>query len=203
MKKRKKAAAFVSGIILAAVLAAFCATGRITRAVVSESGAAYEQKVDSIAFGYRLEQDFVPQYENLDILKLHIDAADCAKDLGALQVSILNEKGDQVFLTAIPVSELPQYGWVEIPVHTRLAPGQVSTLILESVDCVDTGPKISFLDSRLAAAAEQRGFHLIYAGMDVEHSALRAAFIYAVSIESYEYLVYYIFGLFLIILVIL
>ena len=51
------------GILLAGALAVLCVTGRITREVVSESGVAYEQKVDSVAYGYRLEQDFMPQYE--------------------------------------------------------------------------------------------------------------------------------------------
>lgn len=203
MEKWRRIMVVVSGVILTAVLAALCITGRITRSVVSESGVAYEQKVDSVAFGYQLEQDFVPQYEYLDIVKVHVDTSACARDLGELQVSILNQYKEHVFFAAVPVSELPQYGWVEIPVRTRLAPGEIHTLVLESVDCVDYGPKISFVDSRLAAAAEQQGAHLVYAGIDVEHSALQAAFIYAVPIEIYEYLVYYVFGLFLICLVLL
>ena len=203
LEKWRRIGVIVSGIILAMVLTALCITGRITRAVVSESGVAYEQKVDSVAFGYQLEQDFIPQYESLEIVKVHIDASECAREVGVLQVSILNQYGEHIFFMAIPVSELPQYGWVEIPVHVQLTPGEVNTLVLESVDCVDYGPKISFLDSRLAASAEQKGFHLVYAGMDVEHSALQVAFVYAVPITIYEYLVYYVFGLILIVLVIL
>lgn len=202
--KRGKRAGLIAGAVLLAVLmSVLCVSGRIVRMVESKSGVAYEQKVDSVAFGYRLEQIFEARYEYLDTVKIHIDAAGCAREQGALQVSILNENQAQVFLTEIPVADLPQYGWVEVPVHVRLTPGQGSTLILESVDCVDNGPRISFVDSRLAAAAEQQGFHLVYAGMDVEHSALQASFIYAVPIAVYEYLAYYVFGLFLIVLVIL
>lgn len=200
MKKWRKAGTAAGAVVLAAALAVPGITGRITRKVVSESGVAYEQKVDSVAFGYQLEQDFVPQYEKLDTLRLHIDAAGCAREQGALQVSILDENGNQVFRSAVPVSELPQYGWVDVPVRTRLTPGRVSTVVLESVDCADFGPKISFLDARLAAAAEQQSRNLVYAGMDVEHSALQAAFIYEVPIEIYAYFVYYVFGLFLILL---
>lgn len=203
MKKWKSVGMAVCAIVLAALLAAAGIKGRITRTVASGSGVAYEQKVDSVAFGYKLEQDFVPQYADLDAVKIHIDASGCAREFGELQVSILNEHDEQVFFSALPVSGLPQYGWVEVPVHAPLEPGQVNTLILESVGCVDNGPKISFLDSRLAAAAEQQGFHLVYAGMDVEHSALKAAFIYAVPIEIYDYLVYFAFGLMLVSLVIL
>lgn len=198
MEKWRRIGVIAGGVILAVVLTALCITGRITRTVVSQSGVAYEQKVDSVAFGYRLEQDFMPQYESLEMVKIYIDTSECTRDAGALQVSILNQYKEQMFCTTIPISELPQYGWVEVPVHMQMTLGEVNTLVLESVDCVDYGPKISFLDSRLAASAEQKGFHLVYAGMDVEHSALRAEFVYAVPIAIYEYLVYYVFGLILI-----
>lgn len=201
MEKWRRMAVAACGILLAGTLAALCITGRVTREVVSESGVAYEQKVDSVAYGYQLEQDFVPQYGHLDRVEVHVDASGCARDQGELQVSILDGDGNRVFLGAVPVPELPQYGWVEVPVHVQLTPGEVSTLVLESVGCVDHGPKISFLDSRLAASAEQQGFHLVYAGMDVEHSALQAAFVYAVPIGVHEYLIYYVFGLGLIVFV--
>lgn len=203
MEKWRRTAVIAGGILLAVVLAGLCITGRITRKVVSESGVAYEQKVDSVAFGYRLEQEFAPWYECLDAVRIHVDASGCARELGELQVRITDGQGEQVFLDALPVSGLPQYGWVEVPVHVRLMPGETSTLVLESVGCVDNGPRISFLDARLAASAEQQGFHLVYAGMDVEHSALQAAFVYAVPIEIYEYFIYYVFGLLLIVLVVL
>lgn len=203
MKKTKSTALVACAVVLAAALAAAGFKGLITKTVESGSGVAYEQKVDSVAFGFKLEQDFVPQYAGLDAVRIHVDASACARESGELQVSILNEHDEQVFLSAVPVSGLPQYGWVEVPVHTRLEPGQVNTLILESVGCVDNGPKISFLDSRLAAAAEQQGFHLVYAGMDVEQSALKAAFIYAVPIEIYDYFAYFAFGLMLVSLIVL
>lgn len=203
MKKGKKAVIIFGGILLMAVMAVLCITGRITRTVVSESGTAYEQKVDLVAFGYRLEQRFVPQYENLDTVKIHVDAAECSRDCGALQVSILDADGIALFLTEIPVSDLPLYGWVEIPVCTQLAPGCVSTFQVESIGCVDYGPRISFLDARLAATPEQEGFSMVFAGMEAENSVLRMAFRYAVPIEPYEYIVYGIFGLFLLILTIL
>lgn len=203
LKQEKRTVLLVCSILLAVLLTALCVTGRITRKVESKSGTAYEQKVDSVAFGFKLEQKFMPQYEKLDAVRVHIDAAGCAKDVGALQVRILDEKGEEVFMTELPIADLPQYGWVEVPVQIQMTPGRPGTLILESVGCVDNGPKISFLDARLAAATEQQGFSLVYAGMDVEHSALQAAFVYAVPIECYEYLAYYMFGLFLMFLVIL
>lgn len=203
MRRGKRTVLFAGSILLAVLLVVFCMTGRITRTVESRSGTAYEQKVDSVAFGFRLEQKFTPQYERLDAVRVHIDASGCARDVGALQVGIFDENGVQVFMTELPVADLPQYGWVEVPVQIQLTPARPSTLILESVGCADNGPKISFLDSRLAASAEQQGFSLVYAGMEIEHSALQAAFVYAVPIERYEYLAYYAFGLFLMFLVIL
>ncbi len=200
LDKWRKTGAAVSGILLAGALAALCIAGRITREVVSESGIAYEQKVDSVAYGYQLEQDFVPQYGYLDSVAVHVDASGCARELGELQVSILDKYGDQVFFAAVPVPDLPQYGWVEVPVHMQLAPGEVKTLVLESVGCVDSGPKISFIDTRLAAAAEQQGFDLVYAGVPKEHLGLKMMFIYAVPIEVYEYFIYYVFGLILILI---
>lgn len=201
MGKGKKAGRLVFGFVLALVLTVLCITEQITRTTISKTGVAYEQKVDSVAFGYQLKQDFVSQYERLDTIEIYIDSSGCARDLGALECTVLNENGKQIFFTEIPVSELPRNGWVEVPVRLRLLPGQVNTLILESVGCVDNGPSISFVDSRLAAVPEQQGFHLVYAGMDVEHSALKAAFCYTIPIELYEYFAYYIFGLMLIALV--
>lgn len=198
MGKGKRAVFF--GIVLAAGLVVLGITGRVTRTVVSDSGVAYDQKVDSVAFGFQLHQPFVPQYGRLDTVKLHVDASGCAREKGELQVSVLGENGEQAGFAAIPVSALPQYGWVEARVGAYLVPGKKSTLVLESVGCVDNGPKITFFDSRLAASPEQQGFNLVYAGMDVEHSALRMAFMYEVPIKMYEYLTYYAFGMLLVFL---
>lgn len=199
-RTRKGMAVAAAGIVLAAALVLLGVTGRVTRTVVSESGVAYEQKVDSVAFGFQLRQGFVPQYGRLDAVKVHVDTSGCAKDAGELQVSILGEGGGQAAFTSIPISELPQYGWVEARVNARLAPGKAGTLVLESVGCADNGPKITFLDSRLAASKEQKGQGLVYAGMDVEHSALKISFIYSVPIKMYEYLVYYVFGMMLVLM---
>ena len=155
-----------------------------------------------MAYGYRLEQKFAPQYEYLDSVKVHVDASGCSREQGELQFGILDASGEQVFSGAVPIAGLPQYGWAEAPVHTRLVPGQVYTLVLESVGCVDNGPKISFVDAGLAASTEQQAFHLVYAGVETEDSALQASFVYAVPIEWYEYLAYYVFGLLLLAMVI-
>jgi len=202
LEKWRRTTVIAFGILLAGALAALCVTGRITREVVSENGVAYEQKVDSVAYGYRLEQDFMPQYEYLDSVKVHVDASECSREQGELQFGILDASGEQVFSGAVPVAELPQFGWAEASIHTRLAPGQVYTLVLESVGCVDNGPKISFVDAGLAASAEQQAFHLVYAGVETEDSALQVSFVYAVPIEGYEYLAYYVFGLLLLAMVI-
>ena len=200
MKKGKKAVGLTLGILLAAVLIASGVTGRVTRTVTSRSKAAYRQRVDSVAFGYQLKQDFVPQHERLEAIEIHVDAAGIVRDQGALRFTILDQDAASVFSTEIPVSELPEFGWMEVPVHTQVSSGQIYTLVLESVGCADNGPAVSFADSRLAATAEQQGFHLVYAEMDVKYSALQAVFRYEVPIEWYEYLVYYVFGMLMILL---
>lgn len=182
-------------IVLAAVLAIIGINGRVTRTVLSRSGPAYEQKVDSVAFGFQLKQPFVPQHERLDAIKVHVDTSECAKETGELRISILDENDKQAAFVAVPISDLPQYGWAAAHVNAKLAQGQRYTLVLESVGCVDNGPKITFLDSRLAASAEQKGFNLEYAGMDVAYSALKMQFEYKDPIKMYEYSAYYAFGI--------
>lgn len=197
---RKKIIAILA-IVLAAALAAMGISGRVTRKVLSRSGTAYEQKVDSVAFGFQLKQPFVPQYEWLDTIKVHVDTSGCASKTGELYAGILDENGKQAAFAAIPMSDLPQYGWAAVRVNAKLVRGQLYTLVLESVGCVDNGPKITFLDSRLAASAEQKGFNLSYAGMDVAYSALKMQFEYKVPIKMYEYSAYYAFGILMMLMV--
>lgn len=191
----------ILAIALAAALVIMGINGRITRTALSRSGPAYEQKVDSVAFGFRLKQPFVPQHERLDIIKIHVDTSGCAKETGELQVSILDENAKQAAFASIPISDLPQYGWADACVNAKLAQGGVYTLVLESVGCVDNGPKITFLDSRLAASAEQKDFNLSYAEMDVAYSALKIQFVYEVPIKMYEYFTYYAFGIMMALLI--
>ena len=193
MRKNKIIAFF--GIALAAVLVIMGINGRVTRTVLSQSGPSHEQKVNSVAFGFQLKQPFVPQHERLDTIRVHVDTLECAKETGELHVSILDENAKQAAFAAIPVSDLPPYGWADAHVNAKLVPGKVYTLVLESIGCVDNGPKITFLISRPDVPAEQKGFNLAYAGVEAENTALRAQFVYEVPIKMYEYSAYYAFGM--------
>lgn len=195
MKKFQRIVILSYCVIAAVVLVLFCVNQKITRTVQSVNDPAYEQKVDSVAFGYQLEQKFTPQYEKLDAFRIYVDTLACATEVGVLQISVMEENANNIFCSQIPVLELPEYGWVDIPVHLQLSCNQTYTIVLESIDCVDFGPKISFYDAKLAATKEQQGYNLIYAGMEVTNSALRITFTYAAAIEAYEYFVYYVFGL--------
>lgn len=195
MKKFQRIVILAYCVIAAVVLMLLGISQKITRAVQSVSGVAYEQKVDSVAFGYQLEQKFTPQYEKLDAFKIYVDTSACSTQAGVLQISVVEENSNNIFCSQIPVSELPEYGWVDIPVHLRLSCNQTYTIVLESIGCIDFGPKISFYDAKLAATEEQQGYNLVYAGMEVTNSALRITFTYEVAIEIYEYFAYYIFGL--------
>lgn len=177
------------------VLVALCMTQRVTRPVASQNGVAYDQKIDLGVFRHQIEQQFVPQYEQLDMLKVYVDASECAKETGSLLVMIMDENQKIVFDSAYDFSELPAYGWLEIATHLRLSTEHVYRILIKSVDCTGAGPKLSFFDAALAAAVEQQGHHLIYAGIEDANMALRITFTYKVPIKAYEYLVYYIFGL--------
>lgn len=195
MKKIGQVGMLLYGIVAAIVLVLLCINQKIVRTVQSVSGVAYEQKIDSIAFGYQVKQPFLPQYEKLDQFRIYADASACSRDAGSLQVTIADEDGRVVFDTDLAIQELPQYGWVEFEPDITVSTNQTYMLVLESVGCSDFGPKISFFDARLAATQEQKGLNLEYAGMEVVNSALRIAFIYTVPIAAYEYIIYYIFAL--------
>lgn len=182
--------------IIAAILLAVLGIGRkITDTVLSTSGVAYEQKVDSVAFGYKLEQPFDPQYQHLDAIRIYVDASSCSRKEGSLRAVIRDAAGEDIFISDLALGDLPQYGWIEIGTDLELSPGRMYTIVLEGVGTPDRGPKISILDAELAATEEQRGYTLAYAGMEVANTALRIAFAYAVPVGMRQYLTYLVFGL--------
>lgn len=165
-----------------------------TNEVISANGAAYEQHVDSVAFGYRLEQSFQPQNEGLSAIDIYVNTQECSTTQGKLQVSIVDGNDTMCFIKDIPLSELPEYGWYRVELATPITAFSDYTLILESIDCTDLGPKISFFAANQAAAAEQTSDTLIYAGQEVTNAALRIRFIYHVPIAWYMYGVYIVFA---------
>lgn len=201
-KTWKGVGAASAGIVLAVLMVWLGIAGHITRTVTSDGSVAYEQWVDAAFFGFRFQQGFVPQYERLDAVKVHVDTTGCAKETGEMRVVVLGGDGVQAASASIPISELPVYGWAEARLDARLVPGETSTLVIEFAGCADNGPKMAFLDARLAAYAEQQGLGQDNAGAGVELPVARLAFVYGVPIKIYEYIAYYVFGMMLVLLVI-
>lgn len=166
-----------------------------TRETESVSGTAYEQKVESVAFGYALEQAFVPAQEYIKSISIYVETLERETDHGKLIFRIQDEKGEDAFDTAIDMAELPPYGWQEINIDQNFDINQTYKIIVESQDCVDLGPKIFFCEALLAATPEQQGYPLSYAGNEVDNTALRIKFKYEIPIAWYEYVIYGLFAL--------
>ena len=166
-----------------------------TRETESVSGTAYEQKVESVAFGYALEQAFVPAQEYIKSISIYVETLERETDHGKLVFRIQDEMGEDVFDTAIDIAVLPPYGWQEIIIDKKFNINQTYTIIVESQDCVDLGPKIFFCEALLAATPEQQGYSLSYAGNEVDNTALRIKFKYEMPLAWYEYVIYGLFAL--------
>lgn len=194
MKSRKNIFLITYTVILAMVVLWLGFRKEFTREYISNNRVAYEQKVDSVAFGYQLVQSFTPQYEGLDSIDIYVDTNSCSKDSGVLRVVIQDIKEEMVLIRDIALSELPSYGWYSVSLDEMLQCGEEYRLILESIDCLDLGPKISFYDARLAASREEMDQILTYAGMEVTNSALRLRFTYQIPVPLFAYVVYFVFG---------
>lgn len=193
--KNKKTIFLTGYIVVVGILVLWMGLRKeMTREVISDNRVAYEQKVDSVAFGYQLVQTFRPQYEGLRQISIYVDTNACAKDAGVLRVTVLNSEKEAVAIKDIPLAELPSYGWYTVETVQPLRKDEAYELVLESIDCVDLGPKISFYDAKLAASKEEEGETLTYAGMEVTNAALRLRFTYQVPVAGFVYLIYLIFG---------
>ena len=165
-----------------------------TNEMISTNGPAYGQKVNSVAFGYRLEQQFTPIESGLSSIDIYVDTTECSTENGKLQVCIWNQTNEQCFRQDIPLSELPEYGWYKVLLDVQLQKGEKYRLVLESIDCIDLGPQISFFAANQAATPEQITDTLLYAGQEVPNAALRIRFYYEIPVKWYVYGVYVLFA---------
>lgn len=183
---------YLGCVIIILAVVAWCHP--FTNELISTNGAAYEQQVNSVAFGYQLEQQFVPVENGLSAIDIYVDTTGCSRENGKLQVAIWNQSNGLCFTRDIPLSELPEYGWYKVLLDTRLQKGKQYRLVLESIDCIDMGPQVSFFAANQAATSEQITDTLIYAGQEVSNAALRIRFYYEVPIKWYIYGVYILFA---------
>lgn len=186
-------------VLTAAVLVLFlCTAPRFIRTTIaSENKVSYEQTIPSVAHGYILSQQFLPQYDMIERIELYINTLSCQKTQGYLHVRISDSHADTLYEHDIPLSELPAYGMTPIAENVRLTAQNTYTLSIEAVDTVDGGPVISFYPTLIAANPEESSFLLSYAGLPLENSVLRASFYYSVPLAPVNDVPYCLFIVFI------
>lgn len=182
-------ASIIIGLIIIGVRFPF------TNEVIVTNGSAYDQKIDSIAFGYCVEQPFAPKKRGLSSISIYVNTTECAVDKGKLRFSIWNQQDELIFNHDILLSELPQYGWYEVELGMSLSKDELYRLVLECLDSVDFGPQISFIEADLGATPEEDMFTLSYAGKEIPNSALRVKYLYKEPVKWFVYIVYIVFAL--------
>lgn len=184
-------------VIVSIVFLIFGLKLHMSNEVISENQISYEQTIPSIAHGYRMKQCFVPQYEKIEEICIYVDALSCAREQGYLSILLLDESQDVYYEKEIPFSDLPDYGWVEVVSDIDVEKQECYSLVLESMEAVDDGPKISFYASEIAASVEEINQPFSYADIEMEDCDLRMRFVYQVEIRKDEYLILYLFVVFL------
>lgn len=181
-------------LILAAIaLFLFMAPHIIRTTILSENNVAYEQPIPSIAHGYTLSQQFIPQYDMLKSIEIYINSLSCSKSQGYLHVTISENNTHIIYENNIPLSALPDYGMTAIAEDIALTARTAYTLSIEAVDTIDDGPVVSFYPDMTAANKEEDGSVLTYAGLPLEASVLRASFYYDVPLSPINYIPYCLF----------
>lgn len=186
----------IQSIVLTAaalLLFLFAAPQLIRTTIASENKISYEQPVPSVAHGYILSQQFVPQYDTIKHIDIYTNSLSCQKTQGYLHVIISDSNADRLYEQKIPLTALPDYGMTTIAENVILTAQKTYTLSIEAVDTVDDGPAISFYPVLTAANVEENGFILSYAGLPLENSVLRASFYYSVPLAPVNYIPYCLF----------
>lgn len=192
----KKASIVISILMIAIFI--FAAPSFVRTTVSSKNKVAYERPFPSVAYGYTLSQEFTPQYDKIESIEIYVNALNCDMTQGAVRVNILDSELLSVYENEILLSELPQYGWLEIVKNLQLQSGDTYYLTIEAVDTVDDGPTFSFYPTGIAAGTEESDCTLYYVGLPLEDSVLKISFRYSVPIVAVEYIVYCLFLLFIV-----
>ncbi len=184
---------------LLATIAFFYAvpTQSIKTSVLSENAVAYDQPFPSIAHGFTLSQQFIPQYDYIDSINIYIRELNCDINQGYVSACILDENQAILYRNRIALSELNSYGWQIILSNLTLSAGETYYLTLDAVDTIDNGPTIAFYTETNAASKEELEQVLTYATFPVENASLKLSFEYKVPLNKFDYLGYYLFALFL------
>lgn len=179
----------------AVTVAFFCIVpvAAIRNTVISENYVSYDQAIPSVAHGYQLAQQFVPQFDDMEHIDIYVNTLECNKHNGYLLGELRDSDQIPIYKKRIALSDLPDYGWVSIVSNIDLQAGETYYLLLDAMETTDGGPKISFYASEVAASEEEKGQKLTYATFPLENSVLRARFQYSVELSKTDYIVYYLF----------
>lgn len=184
--------------ILTSILFIFIAPSFIRTTISSENNVAYEQPIPSIAHGFILSQQFIPQYDRIEEIEVYINSLNCNKSQGYINTCISDANMNTIYKNSVPLTELPEYGLTSVADNVILQAGETYYFTLEAIDTLDDGPLISFYPTMTAASPEENNFQLTYANIPLENSVLRTVFHYSVQLPAINYLVYCIFIFFII-----
>lgn len=160
---------------------------------------AYDETFPSIAHGNTVSQQFVPQYNCIKKLEICLREVKGDSSQGYLQFCILDSKKKYVYEEKIPLTEMASPGWYTIFSDIELLAGETYYLNIDVVDTLDDGPGLAFFTAPNAAAREEEGQVLTYAGFPVENGALKVSFEYLKPLLKFDYLTYYLFAIFIVI----
>ena len=173
----------------------------IRNTVISENQVSYDQTIPSIAHGYQLIQQFVPQFDDIEHIDIYVNALECDKNNGYILGEIRDSDQTLIYKKKIALSDLPDYGWISIVSDIGLQAGETYYLFLDAIDTIDDGPKISFYASEVAASEEEKEQMFTYAAFPLENSMLKARFQYGIELPKTDYIVYYLFLSFVIFMI--
>jgi hypothetical protein len=169
----------------------------IKRTETSANKPGHEMSIPTVAYGYLISQQIVPNYDYIDSIVLCINSLNCDTSQGSLSIHLLDFDMNAVYENNIPLSELPTYGWFDAIKNVTVSSGDTYYLTVETIDCIDDGPAISYFRSNTAAAAEEENHQLTYAYLPLDDCVLKLRIIYDEPLSRPEYIVYYIFILFI------
>jgi len=165
----------------------------VSKTISSHNQISYDQTIPTLANGYHIIQPFVPQYDEIRTLELHVRTQGRDKTQGHLTVTLFDAARNVISENTISTAELREYGWQTVLTDLSVEAGTLYYLRLESFDTLDDGPMLSFFQNAVAASTEQIGQTLTYADVPMENTCLKMGLIYNAAPSLPERLVYWTF----------
>ncbi len=190
------------GLLLSVAFFLLIPTTTIKADVRSQNEIAYDKSFPSIAHGFTVSQQFIPQYSHIENLNICIRELKCDTSQGYLLANILDSTQNTVYQNKLSLSEITGTGWQTVLSDIKLKENETYYLTLDAVDVIDDGPTISYYTENNAANKEEVEQTMTYAGSIVTNGVLKTAFEYVVPLSKADYLAYYFFFILVIAIVI-